>query len=363
MRVLLVEEGWHSTLPLARALEDAGHAVTVLTANGTTGAHRCKTVRWCSGPTLDSAAFAAHVEPMLRDFDRVVPLTEAAMQRLWELNAERIFPRTEPWQRRLVVDKHALVEHMHARGIAIPRHRRVDATFDVDTAVRELGLPVVVKSSTGCGGRLVRIVDTREALADMLSRAHRLGGEWIVQEHVASPTYLVGGVFAGGEPLRLYAAEKLAQNPARIGAAVHVRSTREPALLELGARAVRELAWTGFASIDAVRRADGTFLLLEINPRPWGSIAGARAAGVDLFAPFVRLLAGDAPRADLAFADRVESWIFPKYLESAAHRGVRSVLRGLRDLCGDQGRDWRDPRFALYALRRVRRMRRLAQRL
>jgi len=361
MRVLLVEEGWHSTMPLARALEDAGHEVTVLTANGTAAAHRHNTVRWCSGPTLESPSFTAHVAAMMPAFDRVVPLTEAAMQRLWQL--DRMFPRTEPWQRALVADKHALVEHMQARGIAIPRHRRVDATFEIDAAVRDLGWPVVVKSSLGCGGRLVRIVETRDALADMLARAARLGGDWIVQEHVASPTYLVGGVFAAGEPLRLYACEKLAQNPARIGAAVHVRSMRDPALLDLGARVVRELAWTGFASVDAVRRADGTFLLLEVNPRPSGSLAGAHAADVDLFAPFARLLAGEMPAADLAFADGVDSWIFPKYLESAAHRSVKSVLRGLRDLWGEQGRDWRDPRFAWFALRRVRRMRRLATHL
>lgn len=56
--------------------------------------------------------------------------------------------------------------------------------------------------------------------------------------------------------------------------------------------------------------------------------------------PFVQLLAGETPAADLAFADNVESWIFPQYL---AHRSLRSLRRGLRDLFGDQGRDWRDP--------------------
>lgn len=363
--MLLVEEGWHSTLPLARALEGAGYAVTVLTANGTTASCSRKTVRWTSGPTLASPSFDAHIDRMVAaaNFDHVLPLTEDAMRRLWNMPIAwraRIFPQTEAWQRSLVADKHALVEHMRSRGISIPRHRRVDDTFELDSAVRELGLPLVVKSSTGSGGRLVRIVDTSGELAAILEGARRLGGDWIVQEYVPSTTYLVGGVFRAGESIRLYAAEKLAQDPARIGGAIRLRSTHDPALLELGARVVRELRWTGFASVDFVRSRAGSFLLLEVNPRLWGSHAGALEAGVDLMTPFARLLAGETPPVDLAFADNVESWIFPKYL---AHRSVRSALRGLHDLIGEQGRDWRDPRFLLYTLRRAHRMRRLAQHL
>ncbi len=361
--VLLVEEGWHSTLHVARALEDAGYAVTVLTANGTTASCVRRTVRWTSGPTLASASFDAHLDRMAAGYDHVLPLTEDAMRRVWAMPvawSDRIFPRTEAWQRALVTDKHALVDHMRSRGIPIPRHRRVDAAFDLDSAVRALGLPLVVKSSAGSGGRLVRIADTRGQLAALLDRARLLGGEWIVQEYVPSATYLVGGVFHGGAPVRLYAAEKLAQDPARIGGAVHLRSTRAPALLELGARVIRELRWTGFASVDFVRSRAGEHLLLEVNPRLWGSHAGALAAGVDLMTPFVQLLAGEPPVVELAFADAVESWIFPQYL---AHRSLRALVRGLRDLGSDQGRDWRDPRFALYTLRRAHRMRQLARRL
>lgn len=354
--MLLVEEGWHSTLPLARALANSGFVVTVLTANGTTASCTHEAVRWTSGPTLASADFAAHIDRIAGSFDHVLPLTEDAMRRLWELSVARIFPHTEPWQRALVADKHALVEHMQSRGIAIPPHRRVDAAFELDTAV----LPLVVKSSTGCGGRLVRIAGTRTELAAILARARRLGGDWIVQEYVPSTTYLVGGVFQAGEPLRIYAAEKLAQEPARIGGAVRLRSTHAPALLELGARVIRELRWTGFASVDFVRDRAGRFLLLEVNPRLWGSHAGAHAAGVDLMTPFAQLLAGEAPAASLTFADGVETWIFPQYL---AHRSVRSLVRGLCDLAGEQGRDWRDLRFVIYTLRRAGQMRRLAQRL
>jgi biotin carboxylase len=364
-RVLLVEEGWHPTLRLARALEESGFAVTVLTANGSTATYRRKTVRWCCGPAVDHDDFVTHVDTIAAAHDRVLPLTESAMERLWnEAGAtHKLFPRAEPWQRRLVLDKHALVEHMATRGIAVPRHRRVDAALDLEAVARELGLPVVVKGASGCGGRRVRIVDTLAALDTTLRRARLLGGEWIVQEHVASPTYLFGGVFHDGAPLRVYAAEKLAQHPPRTGVAIHLRSTRDRALEELGARVIRELRWTGFASADFVRRADGTFVLLEVNPRLWGSHAGAAAAGVDLFAPFAQLLAGETPRADLAFAANIETRIFPKYLRSAARGGARGALRGLRELFGDQGRDWRDPRFAIYLVRRERAMRRLIEEL
>jgi predicted ATP-grasp superfamily ATP-dependent carboligase len=364
--VLLVEEGWHATLPIASALADAGHRVTVVTANGRTARWRRASVSWRSGPTIDSPRFLPHLDELAADSDRVLPLTEAVMRRLWSAAGAwqpRLFPRPEPWQQRLWTDKHALVEHAASRGFAVPRHRRIGDAFDPDRAIAELRLPLVVKGSFGCGGRRVCIVESVAALAAALVRARALGGEWIVQEHVAGATYLVGGLFADGEPLRVYAAEKLAQCPARVGGAVHVRSIADRALVDAGIRIMRELRVTGFASADFMRRRDSIPLLLEVNPRLWGSHAGALAAGVDLFAPFVRLLAGDTPDPELAFAPNIETWIFPKYLESRAHRNLRTALRGLRDLAGTQGRDWRDPGFAVYALRRARWMRQLAERL
>jgi hypothetical protein len=115
----------------------------------------------------------------------------------------------------------------------------------------------------------------------------------------------------------------------------------------------RELAWTGFASADFMRRRDGSYVLLEINPRPWGSIAAAAAAGVDLFTPFAILISGGSPTVDLTFRSREDCRIFPRYLLSPASYSLRGAGHALRDLLGPQGREWRDPRFLLYALRRM----------
>jgi predicted ATP-grasp superfamily ATP-dependent carboligase len=365
MRVLLIEEGWHSTLYLARALEGAGHAVTVLTANGSRARHRHKTVLWTSGPTLDSDAFLPHLARVVGGgFDLVFPLTEPAMSRLWDAPgpwSDRLHPATEDWQRRLLRNKHALVEHLAARGVAIPAHRRLDDA--AAQALDDVVLPVVLKGATGAGGRMVSILESRAALGDAVRRARAMGGEWILQELIAGPTYLFGGLFWRGEPVRIYAGEKVEQYPPRTGSAIRLRSTDDAALLDVGRRAMSELRWTGFASADLMRRADGSYVLLEVNPRLWGSLAGARAAGVDLFTPFAALLAGERPAPALGFAAGADCLIFPRYLNAAAHRNLAGVRQALSDLHGEQGRDWLDPRFVVHTLRRLYHMKRLARRL
>ena len=354
-RVLLVEEGWHSTISLASALELAGYAVTVLTANGTTSTCRRRTVQWISGPTIASDEFIAHLDRLARSFDHVLPLTEPAMWRVWDAQpawSDRVHPITTEWQQQLLRNKHALVDYMAARGIAVPRQHRIDDVVEP---------PVVVKGATGSGGRMVRIVETRSARRRRAARTtarRRVGRARLV----AGATYLFGGLFRDGRPVRIYAAEKLEQHPPRTGGAIRLRSTDDAALVDIGSRVMHELRWTGFASADFMRRPDGRYVLLEVNPRLWGSLAGARSAGVDLFAPFAELLAGRTPRPDLAFAANDDCLIFPRYLSSAKHRNVASAKQAIRDLRGDQGRHWLDPMFALHILRRLYWMRRQSQR-
>jgi hypothetical protein len=350
MRVLLVEEGWNQTVHVARALAAGGHVVSVITANGARARYHHHGVTWLSGPRAGAPDLACHVARCARAFDRIVPLTERVMAQLWssgdaEIEA-RLFPATEPWQRTLVSDKHRLIELMRERGVEVP------AQVSLDRA-GELGLPVVIKGALGAAGTHVHIADTHEARARLVARAARQRGRWMAQEHIAGPTYLVGGLFHAGTPLRLYAAEKLEQHPPRTGPAIRLRSRDYPALVAAGVRALGELRWTGLASADLMRRPDGRYVLLEINPRPWGSLAGARSAGVDMLSGLAELLAGRVPAADLSYATDDECLIFPRYLMSPAYRSLAGLAHAVRDLRGEQGRDWRHPGFALHLIRRV----------
>jgi hypothetical protein len=368
-RVLLLDEGWTQTIDLATELEGAGYQVTVVAANGGTASYRHRTVAWRSGPALASPALLPHLDRMMAEaaFDRVLPLTEAAMIRLWDANpvwAEHIYPQVAGWQRRLLRDKYALSEYLAARGVAVPRHQRLAPGASPGTSsaaiARELGLPLVVKGATGAGGARVWIVETVAELAGAMQRARQAGGAWGVQELVAGSTVLFCGVFHDGNPLRIYAGTKLEQHPRRTGPAIRLRSIDDPALVELGTRIMRELRWTGFASIDFIRRRDGSYAFLEVNPRLWGSVAAVRRAGVDLFSPFAELLAGGLPAPDLAFAAGCDVRIFPRYLLSPAYWRPGGLARAVCDLLGDQGRPWCQPGFLrhlagrLYQLHRGR---------
>src|SRR5262245_42613432 len=76
-RVLLLDEGWLQTSELASALDAAGFAVTVVTADGSTASFRRGSVTWRSAPPAASTGFVPHLDQLMREavFDHVLPLT------------------------------------------------------------------------------------------------------------------------------------------------------------------------------------------------------------------------------------------------------------------------------------------------
>jgi hypothetical protein len=360
-RVLLLDEGWSQTVDLAVGLENAGHRVTVLTANGGTACYQYRTMQWQSGPALENPTLVPYLDQLMirTPFDHVLPLTEAVMFRLWDANPEwarKIFPAAAEWQRHLLRNKYALSEHLAAGGVDVPRHQRLSLDTNPAVLAGKLGLPLVLKGATGAGGTRVRIVETVAELARAMQRASSIGGAWGVQEFVAGPTVLFGGVFHEGRPLRIFAGEKLEQYPRRTGPASRIRSLGDPALLELGMRILHALRWTGFASADFIRRSDGRYVFLEVNPRLWGSAAAARSAGVDLFTPFAALLAGEPPAPDLSFATNEDVRIFPRYLLSPAYWRPSGILRAVRDLLATEHQPWRHPGFLRHLALRLYRL-------
>jgi hypothetical protein len=347
LRVVVVDEGFIGSLHTAIALADLDCEVLLAGAVGGAAEYERGGFKSVACPLPAHQEFIPHIRALAAamNADVVYPATEPT---LLALSADAalsplVFPTLSDFQRQSIVDKQVMLAAAAAAGVLVPStHGEWPDAY-----------PAIVKANAGRGGDAVFIVANQTEAERAAARIRSAGREAVTQQFIDGPTYLVGGVFDRGEAVRLYAGRKLKQQPARTGPASVIRSVHEPVLVEAARTVFRALQWHGLASCDFVQAADGRFYFLEVNPRPWGSIAAAADAGVDLFGPLKMLLTGASPAADLGFGANVTTEIFPLYLLDWRYRlDPRSLLRIRRDL----GRHeiWRDVRFLRHTLYRLR---------
>ena len=361
LHLLLLDEGFMSGAYTAIGLRDAGCRITIIAGTGGHGHYDGRNIDWSLAPAITSREYLRWIDRLVRrsTYDYVLPLTEPIQALLWDEApswSDRIFPPTAEWQRELLRDKRRLAEFAAARGIAVPEHHALANDAALEAAIAALGMPLVVKGSTGRGGSTTHVVHSPPAAHEAMARVRRTGADYFAQRYVEGPTYLAGGTFVAGCPLRLYAGIKVAQHPRLTGPATMMRSLCDERLLNAAAATMRALEWTGIASLDFVRDADGQYLLLEVNPRPWGSMPAASAAGIDFFAPLAAVLRGEQPLPELDYRAGVECGVFPLALLAAeTWRSPRTLGSALRRFRTDRGiwRPWRQASHLAHRLARV----------
>ena len=354
--VLLLDEEWAATAHVATALAAAGCTVHAFTPGKGDTRFLDGVLTRIEAPPVTSPAYLPALARIVESgrFDHVIGLTDATLHALWSAprSWEALdFPRTTLHQRDVLRNKRLQLECARSVGVRCPDYREVATVAAVADAVGSLGLPVVVKGVAGVGGQTVRIAESAVEAAAYW-RAMPAEEPAFLQRYVHGATYLVGGLFADGAPLRIYAAEKTEMLPARTGPSVRLRTVDEPELVAAALAVFRELRWSGIASADFVRGADGHFYFLEVNPRPWGSVGAVAAAGVDLFGPLAALLAGGDPAPRLGWRSGVDRALFPQYAQARAADGtVSSLARALFDPAVWRAAPWQSPALLLHLAR------------
>lgn len=355
--MLLLDEEWAATPHIAVALSAAGCTVHAFTCGTADTRFLGGALERTAAPPAHSAAYLPALARLVAhgEFDHVLALSDATLHALWSAPRDweaLDYPRAAAWQRDVLRNKRLQLELARAAGVLCPDYRTVHDGATIADAVRALGVPVVVKGVAGAGGQTVRIAGS--ALdAEARWREMPGGGEpAFLQRYVHGATYLVGGLFDDGVPLRVYAAEKTEMHPPLTGPSVRLRTVDDEALVAAALAVFRALRWSGVASADFVRGADGRFYFLEVNPRPWGAVAAAAAAGVDLFTPLAALLAGRVPDAQLGWRAGVDRALFPQHLEARAQGGtVLALARAVADVRGWRAAPWHNPGLVLHLSR------------
>lgn len=358
MRVLLLDEGFVSGAATAIGLHAAGCSVDVVAAVGGHADVGGTAGRWRFAPRPGDASLETAIAGIreAEDYDVVLPATEPLQRLLW--------PRAQAWpELKLPTDDEERPSHFADKRAmsALARDAGVDgpdavdrvSTSNVDETIRQLGLPIVIKGAVGRGGRTTFIASSSAEACEALRRIEGRGTQAFAQRYVEGPTFLVGGVFHRGTPLRLYAGEKRVQFPRRTGPAAVLVSSGDAVLLRSATRVFAATRLTGLASADFIRSADGRFHFIEMNPRPWGSIAAAHDANVDLFGPLVALWRGERPAQVVGATDGVRSPIVPLAMLSPHAWVTGDAVRGLARASGAVATGRVAPRLALHLVRRA----------
>lgn len=107
--------------------------------------------------------------------------------------------------------------------------------------------------------------------------------EPVVQEFVpVSDEFMVGALYDHGTPLATFQHRQIRGDSYTGGGGVYRESVHIPELEEVARNLLEQLEWHGLACIEYMQHRDtGEFVLTEINPRMWQSLASAVRTGAD----------------------------------------------------------------------------------
>lgn len=240
-----------------------------------------------------------------RPYGTVIAGSDSSLLAISELR-ERIQPLT-----RLGLPSRSTVESaMHRERLAqaagevgMPTARTIHCSEPEQAlrAAEELGLPLALKSVDGAraGTEAVESVPKGQVvstLEELRTEAAKFKDGMLLQQWVAGDVVSVGGVFAGGRLLGAAVSRYLRMWPPESGSVAFSETVSPPpGLLESVGRLMLAVGWEGIFELELIQAKATEFVPIDLNPRPYGSMALANAAGAPLAVIWCDWLLG--PRA------------------------------------------------------------------
>jgi predicted ATP-grasp superfamily ATP-dependent carboligase len=198
----------------------------------------------------------------------------------------------------LALDKRRTMAVAAANGIPVPATEQPGSLDELEAVGARVGYPLVLKGAIE-GPSGVRYVeepgDLRAAVEAYVLRYQLPGGELpMLQQRIVGPGFGVFVTYHDGRLCRIMAHRRIREFPATGGESSCCEVADEPILVDQSRRLMDALTWHGVAMVEFKKHdADGRYYLMEINPKFWGSLDLALAAGADFPGDLVRIAAGE----------------------------------------------------------------------
>jgi FAD-dependent urate hydroxylase len=308
-RILVTDGEMRAVVAVVRGLAADGFDVTVAAsaAARSAPAQLSRSVGerlLVSDPLAEPEPFLDALERAVSDqrYDALIPGTDASLLRVSSGRA-----RLEPYVRlglpahELVernLDKSALVATATRHGLEPPLTISCANSEEALDAALEIGFPVLVKPLTPIDDFLTpprRFGSVWAQNAEELRWAmDRFGKGGLVQRRAIGGVASFAGVYAGGRLLADAFSRYQRTWPPNAGNASYSQTDDAPVDLRRRVLALLEdLSWEGIFELELIE--GDNWHAIDMNPRPYGSLALAIGAGANLPAVWCRYLLGDCP--------------------------------------------------------------------
>ncbi len=245
-------------------------------------------------------ALIAHLDRV--DYDAVIPADDHSSLLLArhkpDIRATGTTAAVEDWPTfERAYDKAKLFETVATLDIPAPVTALPTSMGAVARLADEIAYPAVIKPRSKShfrDGECVTTLVTGENYVDSPQELRqtyrqflaRYDGfdRWypIVQEVVPGTTTTTVVLADDGEILQFFQEERVRTYPATGGNSALLEAVENSVMLEYTERVLAHLGWTGPAMVEFMRTPDGTYFLIEVNGRYWGSLPFAINCGFDV---------------------------------------------------------------------------------
>lgn len=182
-------------------------------------------------------------------------------------------------------DKWKTIQVAQRCGVPVPNSYCPETIEDVVHLAQEKSKQWVIKPRKSSGSRGVRYVEDPAELVTEYQNISQKYPRPIVQERIASGGSAVGVFFLLGpdrNPLAIFSHRRIREYPVTGGPSTLCESFRDDALIAQSIKLIREMGCIGVSMVE-YKFDSGTnqYVLMEVNPRFWGSLQLAIFAGVD----------------------------------------------------------------------------------
>jgi len=296
MKVIVTDAGANHALTAIRALGKEGVSVFGASSsryNRGTLSRYCKGWIKCNAADKNPERFLADIKKEIQrgSYDVVLPISFSSCKVISkhkeELESMVNVPIADYRSMEIASDKNKTIKFVSDLNINTPKTYFPAKISSIKKIAKYVKFPAVIKACEESGSVNYANNET-ELISKYKKECIRYGNQVnsgllpIVQEYVKGEARGFFGLFKDGKRLATFAHKRIHEYPITGGPSTMAVSIKDPRLEKIGCKILKKLNWTGVAMVEfKYDPIEKRYVLIEINPKFWGSLALSLACGIN----------------------------------------------------------------------------------